>query len=323
MTIPSQNPHVPAAFDRNWNLYLRIIAVAIGKGGVGKTTLAAILADLMHLAGLGKVLLMDFNNQANQCEEYDLSAGGRREDGSLVLDDGGRNLVTSIIAGTPLQPIEVPGRPGLYLSVGGPMIATLTGYLSQLKDGKDETLIAEALALVAHEYAAIIIDSPPENPAIQKAVLGAARYLIIPTKTDVSSWEKGIGAVAKEYIKIKTSTNPNLELLGAVVTFTDELESGSTFAQTRSDIQAVIGDAGPVLERSVPHLESVAKLSRRYGLPVTALERRAVEEGWPKTELQKIMKISGAWAAVATLLLQRLQECEASAAAAVTAQVTA
>jgi len=314
MSIPTQR-HLPAGFDPDWNRHHKVIAVAIGKGGVGKTTLAAVLADLLHQAGLGKVLLIDLNNQANLLEEFSLAGGGEDEHGRLLLDDAGHNLVTSMITGTPLRPVEVPGRPGLYLAVGGTQIQVLTGYLSQLKDGRDATLIAQALAPIAGDYAAIVIDSPPENPPMQRAVLGAARYLVIPTKTDVSSWEKGIGQVAREFVELKETYNPNLELLGAVVTFTDEKEEGSTFAQTRADIQQVLGDAGPVLDKSVPHLESTAKSSRRYGMPVTALERLAISEGWPKSELSKITKISAAWTDVVMALLKRLTELEARDAA--------
>lgn len=314
MSIPAQRSPLTLEPRHSATVY----AWATGKGGVGKTTGAANHAYMLWRSGIGPVLLIDCNLQANGLEEYDLSGGGFRDDGGLVLDDGGKNLVTSIITGTLMSPVEIPGYPGLYMAVGGDEIETLTGYLAPLPDDRKLTLIADAVNLLRPYFAAIVFDSPPENRVVQAGVLGCTDRLIVPTKTDPASWGKGIAKVAKEYVRVRERANPALTLLGAVITFTGEIEGGKTALQTRQDIQEVVGTAGPVLERTIPHVESVGKLSRSYRMPVCALEARMAaaeksgEEAWKQEEKSKVRKVSQAWANVITELTIRDRQIAAA-----------
>jgi chromosome partitioning protein len=304
MSIPAQR--APLALNPDYAA--RVYAWVLGKGGVGKTTGAAnhtyMLWKSLWKAGRGPVLFMDFNIQANGRHEFDLSGGGFADDGTMLLDDRGKNLVTSIITGTLMSPVEIPGYPGLYMAVGGGEIETLTSYLSTLDDARKLGLIAYAVNLLRPYFAAIVIDGPPENRLVQAGILAASDRMIAPTKTDPASWEEGIGGVAREFVKVRESGFRNLKLLAAVVTFTDEIEDGTTARATRAAIQEVIGNAGPVLVHTIPHVESVGKLSRRYRTPVCALADRMAaaeksgEEAWKVGDKEKVRKVAQAWRAV-------------------------
>ena len=70
----------------------RVVTVANGKGGVGKSTVATNVAGLAAAAGW-RVLLVDFDPQGNA--GHILGYGWRGE------SDGGRHLVQALVAGTP------------------------------------------------------------------------------------------------------------------------------------------------------------------------------------------------------------------------------
>ena len=72
-----------------------------------------------------------------------------------------------------------------------PMGRTALKHIVEIVEGKERRgtefrlMLAEALAPLAKEYDLIVIDTPPAtgtSPAILQLVLGATRWLIIPTK---------------------------------------------------------------------------------------------------------------------------------------------
>jgi chromosome partitioning protein len=84
---------------------------------------------------------------------------------------------------------------------------------SRSKDGsKAKLALARSLSPIAVNYDIIFIDCPPGNEPLQVAALGAASYVVVPTKGDKAGREGLIG-VAKRLDTV-IDVNPNLDLLG-------------------------------------------------------------------------------------------------------------
>src|SRR5690349_23660686 len=88
----------------------RVVTVANGKGGVGKSTTACNVAGLAAVAGW-RVLLIDFDPQGNAGHILGYRWEGR--------SDGGRHLVDTLITDRPLTPLLRNVRPNLDVVPGG------------------------------------------------------------------------------------------------------------------------------------------------------------------------------------------------------------
>ena len=97
----------------------RTIALVNDKGGVGKTTLAVNLAGQLAAADF-TCLLVDLNRQANLADDLGFRDG--------PADDRGAGLLVSVVAGTPLRPVEGV-RPGLDVVAGGARLVDLADRL--------------------------------------------------------------------------------------------------------------------------------------------------------------------------------------------------
>ncbi|MGO4235949.1 ParA family protein, partial [Pseudarthrobacter sp. YAF2] len=75
--------------------------------------------------------------------------------------------------------------------------------------------LAKMLATIAGEYDLVLLDCPPGNEPLQAAAAAAARYALVPLKTDLSN-RKGVAAVAARMDSV-VGLNPSLNLLGVVL----------------------------------------------------------------------------------------------------------
>jgi cellulose biosynthesis protein BcsQ len=125
----------------------RVVAIANGKGGVGKTTLTAGLAGQLASGG-SRVLVVDTDPQANLARDLGYAAG----DGS--------NL-------------------SLAITARGARGATLPGLKPALAKVAPEKKGAD--------YDVVLVDTPPGEPILQELVFAAADFLIIPTRSDEAS----------------------------------------------------------------------------------------------------------------------------------------
>lgn len=247
----------------------RVVAIANGKGGVGKTSLTAGLAGLVAAAGY-RVLTVDADPQGNL----------RRDLGYTSSD--GQNLAMAIQNGVPLAPVREI-RPNLDCIPGGPALYDLPAtYISRMARGGSLSGLRGALDSIrpdgpaAHSnYDLVLIDTPPGEPVLQDVVFSAADYLIIPTRSDDASLD-GLVAVASRFASARTA-NPDLTLLG-VLLFGVRAGSKRLRGTVRDALEDTLDGAAPVFEASIRYLESAAVDMRRHGLLPHELEQGQLRE---------------------------------------------
>lgn len=232
----------------------RVVAVINGKGGVGKTSITANVAGQLGRGNL-RVLVVDVD-----------PSGGLKTDLGWVDQpgqDNGRGLMMAISMDLDLQPVR-DVREGVDYVPGGHHLEVLsalaqTNAASDLPGGGVGAAFAQKLASIADEYDLVLVDCPPGDRALQAMALQAARWVIIPTKTDPGSWE-GFRGVGPQVRKAR-DTNPDLDYLG-VVLFAHTSNASRVGAQTRSEL----AEAGiPLFDAYISHTESGAHDARVRG----------------------------------------------------------
>ncbi|MCG2621106.1 ParA family protein [Arthrobacter sp. I2-34] len=240
----------------------RVIAVVNGKGGVGKTTITANLGGMLAASGY-RVLLVDMDPQGNLAEELGYT--------HKPVNDDGLALSRTLVSGAAAQPAAGIRR-NLDVLIGGAHLDAAAAGLT-LKARKDplaaKSALAEALAPVAQDYDLVFVDCPPGQETLQQAALAAARWALIPVKTDASS-RKGLRDVARRLDAV-IDINPHLDLLG-VVLFGVNRSAHRVVEAAREGIREDLGDGAPVLTTAIRHAEAAAQESRERGLLAFELE---------------------------------------------------
>lgn len=185
-----------------------IIAVSNQKGGVGKTTTTINLAA--GLAGKNKtVLIVDLDPQGNAT-----SGLGIEKDVAVTSYDvllGERSLEDGVME---------TDRPGLYILPANQNLAGAEVELVTM-DGRDQRL-ANALALATFDY--VLIDCPPALGLLTLNALIASNNVLIPVQAEYYALE-GLGQLLGTIQAVRQSANPNLEILGVVLTMYDKRTS--------------------------------------------------------------------------------------------------
>ena len=181
-----------------------IVGVINQKGGVGKTTSAINLAAA--LAESRRVLLVDMDPQANA------SSGVGVRDAERTIYDV---LIGELSARRAVTDTEIPNLKVLPASV------ELSGAAVELDASADSMrLLAKALIGVRPNFDFIVLDAPPSIGALTLNALVAADHLIIPLQTEYYALE-GIAGMMDTVERLRGSLNPNLNVLGILLTMYD------------------------------------------------------------------------------------------------------
>ena len=177
---------------------MKTITIATQKGGTGKTTTAATLAQAAVYAGK-KVLCVDLDAQGDM---------------SLILAaDDTKQGAFDLLTGERIEKTIQTTKQGID-------VISASWDLSTLKTSKGSAYrLQEALEEVKRRYDLAIIDTPPNINVLQYNALQACNVLIVPMQTDIYSIKALRKAVetAAEFKK----TNKGFKAIGAVLTMYD------------------------------------------------------------------------------------------------------
>lgn len=187
-----------------------IIAITNQKGGVGKTTTAINLAAALASKGR-RTLLVDLDPQANTSMSF-LDVHGL--EGAAIYEALTEPDVHLTDVIRKIEKIEnlsiVPSTIAL-----AKIEAKLIGELDSHYRLKDE------LQRIQDDFDYIIIDTPPTLGIITVNALVAATHVLIPIQASYFALE-GTDDLLETIDKVKVRANPQLQILGALITLYDK-----------------------------------------------------------------------------------------------------
>ena len=151
---------------------MTIVAVAISKGGSGKTTTAISLAS--YMATVGRTLIVDTDSQGHSA----MALGLRPEPGLyqyLVADQPAKSLI---------RPARQLSQYGLDILPGDTKTKTADLIFRMEPDGANQ--LAHKLLAVASLYDHTVIDTPSQG-LLQETAIRLADHVIIPFSGDLLS----------------------------------------------------------------------------------------------------------------------------------------
>jgi len=204
----------------------KIISLVNQKGGVGKTTTAINLAACLSVAEK-KTLLIDLDPQGNASVGLGLDKTSF-ENSNIYHAIIGEIPITQAIYKTELPFLDVvPSDTNL---VGAEI--ELVGALAR------EVKLKACLKPILGNYDYIIIDCPPSLGLLTINSLTASNGFIVPLQTEYFAME-GLAQLLKTVEMINSSINPDLELVGIVLTLFDT--RNNLHKQVSEEIRAHFG----------------------------------------------------------------------------------
>ena len=202
------------------------VAVLNQKGGVGKSTtvinLAAYLARTGH-----KVLVVDIDPQGNTTSGLGLDKRtinptlydvlfSRAEAGKAIRKVTSHKLsvlpANEQLAGAEVEMVSVPAR---------------------------EFMLKSVLDNLSYNHDFILIDCPPSLGLLSVNALAAAEHVLIPVQAEYYALE-GLSQLLSVIQQVRAAVNPDLNLLGVILTMYDSRNSLSD--QVKKELEQHFGD---------------------------------------------------------------------------------
>jgi chromosome partitioning protein len=229
-----------------------IIAIANQKGGVGKTTttinLAAFLAKDRQ-----RVLVVDLDPQGNTTS----GLGIDKQAVDVTLYDvmmNGRHAHEAALR---------TAYHGVVVLPAAPVLAAAEVELVAAENR--EFRLRQVLQSLPYDY--ILIDCPPSLGLLTVNGLTAADSLIIPVQAEFYALE-GLGQLIQTVQRVRKALNPNLDLLGVLLT----MHNGRTTLSTQVHEEVKRHFPDKVFDTIIPRNVRLAE-APSYGQPISHYDR--------------------------------------------------
>ena len=182
------------------------IAITNQKGGVGKTTIAFNLAQILASKGGNRVIAIDNDPQGNLTS-------------SFLEDPAELNAnILDVYDGNPLEPVQI--SKSLYFVGSNITLAPVAErdfqVIFKLKEGIEKLIQNKG----SGNYDYTIIDCMPSFGHLHLAALNAADYVLIPVKPAPYALA-GLKDLFATIKKAKKYFNPGLKILGIIINQVD------------------------------------------------------------------------------------------------------
>lgn len=218
----------------------RTIAIAMRKGGSGKTTTAINLAAALSQRGK-KVLLVDLDPQANATSGVGVNPlTVEHHVGDLLSEDG--VVLMDVVVKTEHGFDLIPS----HVDLASVEVAMKSHDVHNLKD---------LLEPLKTQYDYIIVDTPPSESTLTVSALALTNEVIIPLQAHFFASE-GLAQVIDMISKVKKHINKNIKVVGILPTLVNARTNISKMM-----IEKAVSDHGKLVypfavEFSVRHPES-------------------------------------------------------------------
>ncbi|MFF7183013.1 AAA family ATPase [Streptomyces sp. NPDC008121] len=281
------------------------LVIINGKGGVGKSSLAAALAVTCATIGR-KVALVELDPQGNNAEDL----------GFLGTEffDNGQAQVDAILHGKRLVPTgEV--RENLFVIPGGDRLEEIVEELyiqkRAYRDNEDPLardawmgMYAAALEDLDDDFDLVILDVAPGYETLQLQALTAGDMVIIPAKSDPSS-RKGLRTVARRMLRARAH-NPSIVLLG-VALFGVNSSAKKVLGNIREFFEGDLRGVAEVFSTAIRHVEAAAVACRTNGLVPQELAKRT-DRGVDPSVMQSVRNLAKDYRSLAMEVLSAMTQ---------------